>query len=326
MSKRPATLHDVAALVGVSARTVSRVVRDEGGCSPDTRERVLAAVDELGYRPNVHARGLISGRSGSLGLVVPVLSDPFFPELAEGVQRSAHDAGLTMLFAMSGTDPDVQHDVLSSLEGHHPEGVVVFPAQGGTEPLVPFLDRGMPMVVVDAEIEHPNAVSVRSDLADGARQAVCHLLGRGCRQLAMLVPFDFDVERQRPEAFSASLPDEMEAVLIDAPNTFEGGMSGMETVLSERPDVDGVFCFNDVMAIGAIQTAHKAGKFVPDDIAVVGFDDVQMGAVISPALTTIRIDRQRLGSAAVDQVRALSNGDGGRSVVLPVELIQRASA
>ncbi|MEM1335003.1 MAG: LacI family DNA-binding transcriptional regulator, partial [Actinomycetota bacterium] len=129
---RPSTLHDVAAVVGVSPRTVSRVVRDEGGFSEETRQRVLEVVDELGYRPNVHARGLISGRSNTIAFVAPVLSDPFFPELAEGVQRAARAHGLTLLFAMSDGDPVVEDEVLASLEAHRPEGVVIFPAIGST--------------------------------------------------------------------------------------------------------------------------------------------------------------------------------------------------
>ncbi len=326
MSTRPATLTDVAARVGVSPRTVSRVVRNEGGCSDETRRRILEVVDELDYRPNAHARGLISGRSGAIAFVAPVLSDPFFPELAEGVQRAARAEGLTVLFAMSDTDAEVQREVLTSLEGHRPDGVVIFPAFGGLDSLTPFLDRGLRMVVVDAEVDHPNAISVRSDLAGGARLAVDHLLDRGCRRLAMLVPQDFDVERQRPTGFRASLPDDMERILIDAPNTFEGGRAGMAELLAAHPDVDGVFCFNDVMAIGAIQTATAAGKSVPDDIAVIGFDDIQMGAVVSPALTTVRIDRERVGSEAVRQTVALAKGAVVDPVVLPVELVVRESA
>ncbi len=326
MMTRPATLTDVAARVGVSPRTVSRVVRNEGGCSDETRRRILEVVDELDYRPNVHARGLISGRSGTIAFVAPVLSDPFFPELAEGVQRAARAEGLTVLFAMSDTDADVQREVLTSLEGHRPDGVVIFPAFGGLDSLTPFLDRGLKMVVVDAEVDHPNAISVRSDLAAGARLAVDHLLGRGCRRLAMLVPTAFDVERQRPTSFRASLPEDMERILIDAPNTFEGGRAGMSELLTAHPDVDGVFCFNDVMAIGAIQTAVAAGRSVPDDIAIIGFDDIQMGAVVSPALTTIRIDRERVGVEAVRQTVALAKGAVVDPVVLPVELVVRESA
>ncbi len=327
-SGRPATLHDVAAVVGVSPRTVSRVVNDEGGFSEATRERVLAAVEDLNYRPNVHARGLISGRTGAIAFVAPVLSDPFFPELAEGVQRAAREAGLTVLLAINEADPEVQAGVLRELEGHRLDGIVIFPARGGAGPLMPFLDRGLRMVVVDVDIDHPNAVSVRSDLADGARSAVGHLLDRGCRQLAMLTdPAERDIERDRRDAFLATIPETMEPLIVEADITMEGGRRAMAELSTSRPDVDGVFCFNDIMAIGALRALADAGRSVPDDVAVVGFDDILMGAVVSPTLSTIRIDRNRVGAVAVETVEHLARG-GARPEppVLPVELVRRESA
>ncbi|MEL6892482.1 MAG: LacI family DNA-binding transcriptional regulator [Actinomycetota bacterium] len=328
LTGRPSTLHDVAARVGVSPRTVSRVVRDEGGFSEATRQRVLEVVEELNYRPNVHARGLISGRSGTIAFVAPVLSDPFFPELAEGVQRAARAQGLTVLFAMSDSDPEVQDEVLTSLEGHRPDGVVIFPAAGGPAPLVPFLDRGLPMVIVDTVLHHRNAVSVCSDLAAGAVSAVRHLLDRGCRQLAMLTDFPTrNLEQERRQAFLATLPPDMEPVVVESEITLQGGRDATADLVERRPDVDGLFCFNDVMAIGAVQAIQAAGRTVPDDVAVVGFDDIQMGAVISPSLTTVRIDRERVGAEAVQQVVALADGSStGEMVVLPVDLIERDSA
>lgn len=321
---RPATLHDVAARVGVSPRTVSRVVRDEGGFSEATRQRVNDAVAELGYRPNAHARGLISGRSSTIGFVAPDISDPFFPELAEGVQRAARSEGLTLLFAVYDGDPATQTEVLTSLEGHRPDGVVIFPAPD-TDALTPFLDRGLPMVVVDADISHPNAIAVRSDLTHGAELAVGRLLDRGCRQLAMLA--DDVVDELRREAFVRCVPAGMEPVLIESELTMSGGRRSTIEMLRRRPEIDGIFAFNDVMAIGALQAATELGRRVPDDLAVVGFDDVQMGAVVTPALTTVRIDRERVGREAVRQVMALAGGRADSyDVLLPVELVVRESA
>lgn len=321
---RPTTLHDVAARVGVSPRTVSRVVREEGGFSEATRQRVLDAVAELNYRPNAHARGLISGRSSTIGFVAPVISDPFFPELAEGVQRAARAEGLTLLFAISDGDPVTEDEVLSSLEGHRPDGVIIFPA-GGPERLTPFLDRGLSMVVVDMDIRHQNAISVKSDLARGTELAVGHLVSRGCRRLAMLADTTLEIRR---ETFERCVGSSIGGpVVAESEITMEGGRRTMIELLRRRPEIDGVFAFNDVMAIGALQAASELGRRVPDDIAVVGFDDVQMGAVVSPALTTVRIDRERVGREAVQQVIALSEGHvSSRSILLPVDLVVRESA
>lgn len=326
MNTRPTTLHDVAAVVGVSPRTVSRVVRGEGGCSPDTEQRVRDAVEQLNYRPNAHARGLISGRSGTIAFVVPVLSDPFFPELAEGVQRAAKAEGLTMLFAMSDHYIEGQREVLTSLEAHRPDGVVIFPIGDASELLKPFLDRGMPMVLIDSSVDHPNAISVRSDLAAGTRLAVRRLVDRGCRRLAMLGNEQVARTEPRHATFLAEAPAGAEPFVADTDLTLEGGRDAMSRLIDEHPGVDGVFCYNDVLAIGALQALQAAGRSVPDDVAVIGVDDIHMGAVVSPPLTTLRIDRERIGAEAVRQVVALSNGTDSDDSVLDVELIVRESA
>jgi len=326
VNARPPTLHDVAAVVGVSPRTVSRVVRGEGGCSPSTEQRVRDAVEQLNYRPNAHARGLISGRSGTIAFVVPVLSDPFFPELAEGVQRAARNEGLTMLFAMSDHDFDGQREVLTSLEAHRPDGVVIFPIGDAAELLGPFLDRGMPMVLIDNSVDHPNAISVRSDLATGTRLAINRLVDRGCRRLVMLgSEADARIE-PRHTTFLEHAPESTQPFIADTDMTLEGGRTTVRRLLDEHPELDGVFCYNDVLAIGALQALHEAGRSVPDDVAVIGVDDINMGAVVSPALTTVRIDRELVGAEAVRQVVALANGRATGDSVLDVELIVRESA
>ena len=324
---RPSTLIDVAERVGVSPRTVSRVVNDEGGFSEATRQRVLDAVADLGYRPNLHARGLISGRSGTIGFIAPVLSDPFFPELAAGVQRAARAAGLTVLFAMSDNDPAIQDDILDSLAGYQPDGVVIFPVEE-REQAVGVADRGLRLVVVDTELDHPNAVAELSDLEGGTIAAIEHLVARGGRKLAMLANLGSPLQGQRRRStFIESIPAGIDSVVVDTDITREGGAVGMHRLLDEHPDVDGVFCFNDVMAVGAIGAALRRGHRVPDDVAVVGCDDIEMGTLLDPALTTIRIDRELLGAEAVRLVRALAEGESGNvRSVLPVELIVRQSA
>lgn len=323
---RASTLHDVAALVGVSPKTVSRVVRNEGGCSDDTKQRILAAIDELDYRPNAQARGLISGRSATIAFIAPVLSDPFFPELADGVQVAARNEGLTVLLAMSEGDADRQSEVLASLEAHRPDGVVIFPIGGDADLLVPFLERGVPMVLIDSVIDHPNAISVCSDLAGGTQMAVERLVERGCERLVMLGSMTDMQTEPRHTTFLDSAPGTTQPFIANTDITMDGGRATMSRLLDEHPDVDGVFCYNDVLAIGALQALQAAGKSVPDDVAVIGFDDINMGAVVSPSLTTVRIDRERVGAEAVRQIVALTNGTATGDSVLDLELIVRESA
>ncbi len=326
-NSRPSTLHDVAAAVGVSPRTVSRVVNNQGGFSEATRARVMQAVNDLHYRPNVMARGMITRRSNTVAFIAPVLNDPFFPEVAEGVQRAAAEAGLTMLFAMSNNDVDTEVDVLSRLEAHSPDGVIIFPTRRAVDHLVPHLDRGLRMVLIDSEIDHPNAACVVSDLRTGAHHAVERLLERGCGRLAMISSaLSGGSLRRRETGFYESLPDGMDLIMEAFDPTFEGGRLAAAALIDRHPDIDGIFAYNDVVAIGAIQALQAAGRSVPGDIAVIGCDDIEMGSVVTPSLTTIRIDGERLGSEAVRALIALVEDDPIDSPqVLPVELVVRDS-
>jgi len=325
-------LHDVARAVGVSTRTVSRVVNDEGGFSDETRKKVLDAVEALSYRPNVMARGLITRRTSTIALVAPVISDHFFPEVADSVQRAAREIGLNMFFASTDDDLAVQHDVLDSLESHAVDGVIIFPIGEASGALVPFADRGMPMVVIDTPADHPNLRMVSSDLTSGARMAVEHLIGSGRRRLGMLAHVNSPVGRRwREDGFCSGLPAGIEPIVVRESANSEGGRIGIRRLLEALPDLDGVFAYNDMMALGAIRELHAQGRSVPDDVAVVGFDDIQMSALVAPSLTTIQIDRERLGIEAVQTLISLRNGDlddndGRMGPVIPVSLIRRESA
>lgn len=326
--RRASTLHDVAARVGVSARTVSRVVNDEGGFSEATRGRVQQAIDELAYRPNALARGLITRRSRTIALVTPVLSDPFFPELAEGVQRAARKAGLTVLFATSDDSADVQGDLLDSLASHSPDGVVIFPWGERADALQRHLDSGMRMVIIDTDYEHENAAVLSSDLVGGAASAVERLVERGCQKIAMITNGSSPAEnRRRESSYVASLPSSMQPIIEPVVPNIDGGRIGARRLIDRAPDVDGIFAYNDVTAIGAMETLRRSGRSIPGDVAVVGCDDIAMGEVVTPSLTTIRIDRDRLGSEAVRLIEAMANEQPVEAkTLLPVELVIRESA
>ncbi len=324
---RPSTLHDVAALVGVSPRTVSRVVNDQGGFSEATRVRVMDAVNELRYRPNVMARGLITRRTNTVAFIAPVLNDPFFPEVADSVQTAAAACELTLFLAMSKGDVDVEHDVLLRLNAHAPDGVIIYPAGGGSEHLLSHLDQGMRMVLIDTEVDHPNAVSVVSNLRGGAGLAVERLVQRGCKKLAMIASTKSGPTLHRRESgFLDALPAGMERIVQAIDPTVEGGYAMASSLIEQHPDIDGIFAYNDVVAIGAIQALQASGRSVPGDVAIVGCDDIEMGSVVTPALTTIRIDRERLGNLAVRALVALVEDKPVDSPsVLDVELVVRES-
>lgn len=324
MSKRDATLHDVAKLVGVSPRTVSRVVNNEGGFSEQTEQRVRAAIAEVGYRPNLLARGLIRGRSATIALVGPTMTDPFFPELAEGVQRAAGDHGLTLFMASSAGSPEQQEAMLQTLASYAVEGAIVFPVDETDEQLAHLADSGMHLITIDRAVGVQGAPNIRSDIGAGARRAVQHLRDRGCRHIAFL-DGSHTLNGRRRTGYQAVVGDDMTTARVD--NTAEGGMRAMARILDMAPDVDGVFAYNDLMAIGALRVLGERGLRVPDDVAIVGFDDISVSSMLYPALTTVRLDRGRIGREAVDQIVALTNGEGvAPETLIPVELVVRESA
>ncbi len=330
---REATLHDVAGKVGVSPRTVSRVVNDEGGYSEQTRRKVMAAVDELHYRPNMVARALITKRSGTVGLVGGDMTDPFFPALAEGIQQRARGAGQTMFFASTGSDPERQAEVLRSFWVRAVDGVIVFPALDSIDQLTDYGERGLPIVVVDDFLEAPNVACVSFDLEGGGGLAATHLLDRGCQQMGVIsATVSPPRRRHRERGFLRTLADtrgdHRPPAMAQTDPTVKGGEAGLAELLAQMPDLDGVFAYNDLVAIGAVRAAVASGRRVPEDIAVVGCDDIEMSSYVTPALTTIRLDRSRLSAEAVAALSDLIGSPGAQreTVVLPVELVVRESA
>lgn len=329
---RGATLRDVADRVGVSPRTVSRVVNEEGGFSEATRARVLEAVEDLGYQPNMLARGLITRRSGTVGLVGVDMTDPFFPAMADDIQNAARETGRTMFFASNDGDPQRQAEVFRSLLSHAVDGVIVFPAPGTIDQLAGYARRGMPLVVVDDIVEFPNLASVSFDLEDGAGKAAQHLLSAGRRRICMIgseitVPRTRRRERGFFQAFENAPTGVQPPELVRVRPTLSGGADGLRKLLERRPDLDGIFAFNDSMAVGAMRAAQAGGYRVPDDIAIVGCNDIEMSALVNPGLTTIRLDRPRLSAEAIRVLHELIEEPARNPtpVVLPVELVIRES-
>ena len=330
-----ATLHDVASKAEVSARTVSRVVNGEGGYSEATRQRVLECVDDLRYRPNLLARGLISGRSSTIALLGNEMTDPFIMELAAGIESAARRTGRTMFFASTGKDADRQAEALKTLWSYAVEGVITLPVHDSESQsesrLAGFGRRGLPIVVVGDIVEAPNVACVRFDLEACSHLAAQHLLDAGRRRLGMIGSTTL-LSRQhlRESGFLAEVARtpgvEGRAVRVD--QTVAGAKAGLSQLLEQQPDLDGVLAYNDLMAIGAMHAARAQGRRVPDDIAVVGIGDVSMSALVTPALTTVRFDLSLLAGAVMAALDGLIQAPGSQPdpVVLPVGLVVRESA
>ncbi len=325
MATTKSTLHDVAARVGVSTRTVSRVVNGEGGFSAATEARVRAAISELGYRPDLVARSLVTRRTQTIGLVGGAMTDPFFPEVAEGVHEAASQRGLTMLFAATDDRIERQGEIIDSLRSRSVDGIILFPAEGGVEPLLPLVQQGLRLVAINPATTDDRINSISSAIEAGARTAVDHLRSGGCRRIVFIG--NAGASSVRRELGYREAAGQAEPRIVEVEPTADGGRRGTQEALERWPDIDGIFAYNDLVAMAALRVLDEADRAVPDDIAVIGFDNIGLSAHLKPPLSTVDLDQGGLGRRAVELLTAaIEEPDGpARQLVHPTTLEVRSS-
>jgi LacI family transcriptional regulator len=323
------TLADVARRAGVSVMTVSRVVNARPGVGTTTRSLVQAVISELGYRPNAMARGLKAQRSGTIGLLVPDITNPYFPEIVRGAEDVADQHGYTLLLTNVVEDVDREVAALETFEERQVDGVIACSPRLESDRLDALLRRHRAAVIVNRR-SHPDvAGSVRIDHELGARMAIRHLVAVGCRSLAVIAGPSHShagVERLLGidrEVRDAGLDMPPECIVSGAP-TIEGGARAARDLLRSYPAVDALVCFNDLVAAGALQAAAERGLRVPDDLCVVGYDDIMFARMFTPALTTVRAPTYDLGRHAAIMLLDRMEGRGrGVDIVLQPELVVR---
>ncbi|MEW1890552.1 MULTISPECIES: LacI family DNA-binding transcriptional regulator [unclassified Streptomyces] len=332
------TLEAVAARAGVSRATASRVVNGGAGVRQPLVDQVRKAVDELGYVPNHAARTLVTRRNGAVAVIIDepevrIFSDPFFSQHIRGISRelNAHDAQLVLLLVEGRGDFD---RVSRYLGGGHVDGVLAFSLHTDDE-LPAAIRRFRVPVVYGGRPGRPGAPTdavpfVDCDNRGGAREAVRHLAGLGRRNIAHIAgPRDQTSALDRIDGYADILPDADPALFAEGDFTVEGGARAMAGLLERRPDVDAVFAANDLMASGALRVLRERGRRVPQDVALVGFDDIESVAeATDPPLTTIRQDVVGMGRLMVRLLmeRLEDGGAGPESVITPTRLVRRASA
>jgi DNA-binding LacI/PurR family transcriptional regulator len=330
-----ARLKDVAERAGVSIKTVSNVVRGEARVAEQTRQRVLRAVAELGYQPNASARHLRTGRSGIIALAVPELVAPYFAELAAEVIAAAKKHGCTVLIEDTGGDPEEELRIACGLSDPLIDGVLLSPL-GLDEAMLADRERRVPIVLLGEQPYRIPADHVLIDNSAAAREATEHLLRLGRRRIAVIGQPPGRAHAttvQRMHGFltalhAAGVPHDPRLVPDTWAFTRADGASAMRVLLAldERPDA--VFCFSDLLASGAMRAAHEHGLRVPEDLAVVGFDDIQEARYGVPSLTTVSPDRSEIAELAVEALlRRITTGAEApyRRLTAGYELVVRES-
>ena len=331
------TLEEVAARAGVSRATASRALRGASNVSDRAREQVTAAARAIAYTPNHAARSLVTGRSDSVAFVIDeteerMFSDPFFL----GMLRSAHEAvtvaGLQLVFTVMTSRED--HDrFVSYAAGGHVDGVLLLSLHDRDELPRQLEELGVPTVLSGRPPRQASGVYyVDADNVSGGRLATQHLLKGGRRSVATVTgPLDMGAGQDRLTGYREALAlagiafDE--GLVAEAEFTSASGFEVMTELIRRRPDIDGLFAASDLIAVGAIRAIRAAGRRIPEDVAIVGFDDIPGAAEMDPPLTTVRQPVAELGAGMTRLLLDRIEGrDPMRGKVLPVELVVRRSA
>jgi LacI family transcriptional regulator len=329
----PVTMRDVARKAGVSIRTVSRVVNNQGEISDETRQRVLATIEELGYRPSKVARALVTRRTETIGLVFGDITNPFFPEVARGVMDTAEARGYNVFVCNSDENVEQEARILQSLADHAVDGVIIYPGFGGGDDLRAFAEHHGPLVAINCFFDYPGASRVMIDTRRGAKLAVNYLIDKGHTAIGMLagqapsLNLMRRVRGYRDALRAHGLPFVKEWVLAGPP-VVERGAESTRQLLTQYPQITAIFAYNDLLAAGAIQACKELGLRVPDDCAAVGFDDIELASLITPSLTTVRVDKYDLGWQAMTRLLEMLDNPGAffPPIYLDIELVIRESA
>jgi LacI family transcriptional regulator len=333
------TLRDVAQHAGVSSATVSYVINSgPRPVSSETRARVLQAIEQLGYQPNAVARSLRLNRTSILGLILPDTNNPYFTEVARGIEQVAFDNGYRVILLHSGYDEVHERQFVDLLQAERVAGVIWIPATPNPETYQKFVSNNLPTVVFDRNLPGANVpnlepASVVTDNFHGGYLATEHLLQLGHRRIACIArPVEMSHSQGRLRGYQQALQDygvPFEPGLICRGGfRLENGWQATLDLLDSDPRVTAIFAYNDMMAIGCLRALYERGIRVPQDFSVIGFDDIPQAAYTCPSLTTIYIDKTEMGRRGAQLLLAMIEEKKPEpELLLPMEvrLVKRES-
>ena len=329
-------MKDIAKDLGLSQATVSKVLREHPDIGEKTRQRVLERVKELDYQPNPLARSLVTGRSYLIGLIAPSLLHPFFAEVAKALSAAIRDKGYSLIVSSSEEDPELEKEEISRMLNRRLDALVIASAGTNIEQFERMDSRGQPFVLIDRDLPGlaANFVGINDEKAGWL--ATQHLIDMGCRRIAHIRGHDQSTGLGRFEGYRQALqkhgiPYSKDLVVqgsqVDTETTREGE-EAMRLLLERNPKPDGVFCFNDPLAIGAMMTILDAGLRIPEDIALIGCGNLPINNCLRVGLSSIDQHSQMIGQRAAEIVLSLIESKQpprARTVILEPTLTVRAS-
>jgi LacI family transcriptional regulator len=296
-------MQDVAERAGVSVTTVSHVINETRPVSDDLRQRVLAAMGELGYQPNALARSLRRKKTQTLGMIVPDSANPFFAEVARGIEDASFEQGYSVILCNSESDLAKELLYTNVLVEKQVDGILFVAAGVSTEHILTLQARRMPLVIVDRDIPGVAVDSVLTDNARGGWLAVRHLVDLGHRRIGCIAgPSDLTPSAERVTGYRQALQEGdipvNETLIVKGDFQYESGYRAARQLLAMDDPPTAIFACNDLMAVGAIRAALELGRQVPTSLSVVGFDDVRLASFTNPPLTTITQPKYEMGTLA----------------------------
>ncbi|MDH7638398.1 LacI family DNA-binding transcriptional regulator [Sphingomonas oryzagri] len=306
-----ATIRDVAREAGLSVASVSRALNGHKSVRPETRAHVVAVADRLGYVPHAGARSLSMARSNAIGVVLPDLHGEFFSEIVRGMDREASRRGLQLLLSNMHADPAQATQALRAMRGRV-DGLLIMSPQMRADGWSSAVPRGLPAVLINSSDDNGHHPALRMDNRAGAAAVARHFATIGRRSIVHVAGPDHNVDaRERRDGFAEAIGREIPGALLTLlPGNFteESGEAAARHILAENIPVDAIFAANDMMAVGCLQTLRDAGRQVPAEIAIAGFDDVPIARYLG--LTTIRVGIAEIGARAVERLATMMDDEG----------------
>lgn len=328
----PVSIKDIAEAAGVSHSTVSRALSDSPLVKEETKERIRRLAEEMEYFPSAIARSLVTKRTYTLGLVVTTIADPFVAEVARGIEEVALDNNYSILLCQSQAEPHREMAAVRVLREKRVDAIIITASRVGNLYISLLEKVGVPIVLINNQQSESYVYSIATDNVQGGELAVRYLLDLGHRRIGYIAgPEGVSSSADRLKGCKKAIQErglEMDPALIAPGNgKTEGGREGARYILSQPNPPTAIFCYNDMTAIGAIHAAKEMGYRVPEDVSIMGYDDIALAAYVDPPLTTIAQQKYEMGHRAAKMALALIEGRKIRAkdVLLPGRLVVRSS-
>lgn len=333
MDSNGITIHDIAKILNINSSTVSRALNDSSRVAKKTKEKILAKANELGYQRNHLASNLRKSKTNTLGVIVPRISRHFFSSAIAGIEETAFKEGYNVIICQSLESLEREESIINTLIANRVDGVLISISMEtlNYSHLEGLKQRNIPYVFFDRHCNISGHSNVLIDDFDAAFKATEHLIKKNCKEIAHFSgPQELEIYKNRFKGYKAALNKYnisfKKELVISSKLMEKDGERNIKMMLEKSNNVDGLFCANDVVAIGAIKCLKKLGKKIPEEIAIVGFSNESISSVIEPSLTTVNQSGSKIGIAATNLlIDKISDKNISKTIIIPTNLIERKS-